>query len=121
MKNHRLSLFAALGSLALGALQPISAAVPDSLYKALDQRVKVLERLRELEQEAATAKAKEAPVVSASKVGFSFRSADSAFRLFAHPFKNSPDSPLKNLGLGLAGTLGNQEGRPCPPTGRRGR
>lgn len=35
---------------------------------------------------------------------------DLAFRLFAHPFKNSPDSPLKNLGLGLAGTLGNQEG-----------
>ena len=51
MRYHPLSLFAALGSLALGALQPVRATVPDSLYQALNQRVKILERLYELEQE----------------------------------------------------------------------
>ncbi|MFA6112160.1 MAG: porin [Candidatus Latescibacterota bacterium] len=35
---------------------------------------------------------------------------DVAVRVFAHPFRNRPASPLRELGLGLAGTLGRQEG-----------
>lgn len=35
---------------------------------------------------------------------------DGAARLFAHPFRNTEIAPLKGLGLGLAGTYGNQEG-----------
>lgn len=82
MSYHRFSLFAALGLLALGALQPVRAAVPDSLYQALDQRVKILERLHELDQEAAAAKAKDAPVVTASsKDGFTLKSPDGSYRL----------------------------------------
>ncbi|MCC7264005.1 MAG: porin [Candidatus Latescibacteria bacterium] len=82
MQYRRLSLFAALGSLALGALQPVRAAVPDSVYQALDQRVKILERLHELDQEAAAAKAKDTPVVTAnSKDGFTIKSPDGSFKL----------------------------------------
>lgn len=82
MRYHRLSLFAALGSMALGALQPVRAAVPDSLYQALDQRVKILERLHQLDQEAAATKAKEALVLTASsKDGFTLKSPDGSFKL----------------------------------------
>src|ERR1044072_7586103 len=42
----------------------------------LDQKVKALERNRELEKEAAEAKAKAAPKLGLSDNGFSFRSAD---------------------------------------------
>lgn len=35
---------------------------------------------------------------------------DFAARLFAHPFKNSDIDALQGLGLGLAGTVGNQAG-----------
>ncbi|MBI2503480.1 MAG: porin [Candidatus Latescibacteria bacterium] len=82
MRYHRLSLFTALGLMALGPLQPVRAAAPDSLFQALDQRVKILERLHELDQEAAAAKAKDTPVVSASsKDGFTLKSPDSSFKL----------------------------------------
>ncbi len=35
---------------------------------------------------------------------------DVAARLFAHPFRNTGIEPLRGLGLGIAGTYGNQEG-----------
>jgi phosphate-selective porin OprO/OprP len=35
---------------------------------------------------------------------------DVAGRIFAHPFKNTEIAPLKGLGIGVAGTYGNQEG-----------
>lgn len=35
---------------------------------------------------------------------------DFAARLFATPFKNSPSELLRGLGIGVAGTIGNQEG-----------
>ena len=35
---------------------------------------------------------------------------DGAARLFAQPFRNTDNAALKGLGLGLAGTYGNQEG-----------
>jgi phosphate-selective porin OprO/OprP len=47
--------------------------------EALDQKLKVLERKAELNQEAVAEKAKATPVVSAGASGFSIRSADSNF------------------------------------------
>ena len=35
---------------------------------------------------------------------------DVAGRIFAHPFKNTDIEPLKGLGVGVAGTIGDQEG-----------
>ena len=45
----------------------------------LDQRVKILERNRELEHEAAESKAKEAPRLTVGSDGFGFSSADGSF------------------------------------------
>ena len=45
----------------------------------IDQRVRILERQLELEREAAEAKARESPVLTAGKDGISLRSADGAF------------------------------------------
>ena len=47
----------------------------------LNQKIRVLERLQELDKEAATAKAKETPYVSAGKDGFYIKSGDGAFSL----------------------------------------
>ena len=47
----------------------------------LDQKIRVLQRLQELDKEAATAKAKETPGVSAGKDGFYLKSGDGAFSL----------------------------------------
>ncbi len=49
--------------------------------EALDQKVRILERNRELDQEAALAKAKETPVIAAGPDGFSISSADKSYRL----------------------------------------
>src|SRR6266436_851107 len=56
------------------------------LIQQLDQKVKVLERNRELEAEAAEAKKKETPRLSAGQDGFVFSSGDSNFvlRVGAH-------------------------------------
>src|SRR5947207_6091871 len=45
----------------------------------LDQKVRILERNRELEKEAADDKATEAPKISIGEKGFSFGSADGNF------------------------------------------
>jgi len=47
----------------------------------LDQKIRVLQRLEELDKEAAAAKAKETSTVSASKEGFFIKSADNAYVL----------------------------------------
>ncbi len=47
----------------------------------LDQKVRILERNRELEKEAADTKAKDAPKISIGEKGFSFGSADGAFAI----------------------------------------
>src|SRR3954470_17185714 len=47
--------------------------------EALEQKVKVLERNRELDQEAAEARAKEAPSITVGNRGFGFKSADGDF------------------------------------------
>jgi phosphate-selective porin OprO/OprP len=47
----------------------------------LDQKIRVLQRLRELDKEAATARAKETPTISTSKDGFWLKSADNAYQI----------------------------------------
>ncbi len=58
-----------------------SEAPADTGIEALDQKLRILERNRELEQESFVAKAKEAPVVSAGEEGFSISNADKSYRL----------------------------------------
>jgi phosphate-selective porin OprO and OprP len=53
----------------------------DNRLEALDQKLRILERNRELEQEQLVDKKKDTPVVSAGADGFSLRSADKAFQL----------------------------------------
>lgn len=55
--------------------------VKEEQYQALDQKVRVLERKWELDQEQAAAKAKDAPVFTAGKDGFSLKSADGSYQL----------------------------------------
>jgi phosphate-selective porin OprO/OprP len=50
-------------------------------FQELDQKVRVIERTRELEKEAAETKAKESPRVSIGEKGFSFASPDTNFVL----------------------------------------
>jgi phosphate-selective porin OprO and OprP len=53
--------------------------VPRQRFEALDQQVKVLQREREADQEAAVARAKTAPRITLGERGFSFSSADTNF------------------------------------------
>lgn len=84
-KHIGLSVIAAvLGSTILGGFKPASAenrtaGSVEERFDALDQKVKVLERKWELEQEAAAAK--EASVVVAGKDGFFLKSADGGYQL----------------------------------------
>ena len=71
------------------AVTPTSAAAPSNTaaapsndrVEALDQKIRVLERNRELDKEAALAKAKETPIISAGPDGFSISNADKSYRL----------------------------------------
>lgn len=56
-------------------------APKEEQYQALDQKVRVLERKWELDQEQAAAKAKDAPVFTAGREGFSLKSADGSYQL----------------------------------------
>jgi phosphate-selective porin OprO/OprP len=47
----------------------------------LDQKIRVLQRLQEIDKEAAAAKTKESPTVSAGRDGFYIRSGDNAYSL----------------------------------------
>ncbi|HVN81559.1 MAG TPA: hypothetical protein VMW38_21405, partial [Terriglobia bacterium] len=50
--------------------------------ESLDQKLRIIERRRELDEESVAAKVKENPIVTANgKDGFGFRSADSNFQL----------------------------------------
>lgn len=57
------------------------AAAKEEQVQALDQKVRVLERRYELDQEQAAAKAKDAPIFTAGKEGFSLRAADNSYQL----------------------------------------
>jgi phosphate-selective porin OprO/OprP len=72
----------ALGKAAGGKPAAVPApAAKDEQVQALDQKVRILERRWELEQEKAAAKAKEAPVLTAGREGFSLKSADGSYQL----------------------------------------
>jgi phosphate-selective porin OprO and OprP len=59
-----------------------STAMAEPTLSELDQKVKILERKLEIADEAAVARAKESPSLTASaKDGFSLQSADKSFRL----------------------------------------
>ena len=80
-----------ISALALSGLvtSPILAFANDSeeleslrsLVQQLDQKVKVLERKGELNEEAATTAKKETPIVKASQDGFGFKSSDNNFEI----------------------------------------
>lgn len=70
----------ALGATRGGQAAPTPAAQEEQV-QALDQKVRILERRWELEQEQAVAKAKEAPVFTAGREGFSLKSADGSYQL----------------------------------------
>ncbi|MBU3694477.1 MAG: porin [Rhodocyclaceae bacterium] len=53
----------------------------EEMSASLDQKVKVVERKQELAEEDAAKRLKDAPVVTASGKGFSFRSADGGFEM----------------------------------------
>ncbi len=59
----------------------VRAETADPKWQELDQKVRILERKLELADEAAAAKAKETPTLSAGPGGFSLASADKAFSL----------------------------------------
>ena len=63
--------------------KPAAAATPtiEERLDELDAQIRVLARQMEIDKEQAAAAAKSAPVVQAARDGFSFRSADGAFRL----------------------------------------
>lgn len=63
------------------AAAPVTDAEVRQRLEALDQQVRVIGRKQELDQEAATVKARETPSVFAGKDGFGIRSADGGFRL----------------------------------------
>jgi phosphate-selective porin OprO/OprP len=79
---------AIVASFQRAAAQQGSAAPPrdtatsvEDRINELDQQIRVLKRLRELDQDSAAAKAKETPVTTAGKQGFLWRSPDGAFQL----------------------------------------
>ncbi len=58
-----------------------SAASVDERIRVLDQQIRTLKRLHELERDSVAAKAKETPTTTVGKQGFIWRSADGAFQL----------------------------------------
>ena len=60
---------------------PSADSTSTDRFDVLDQKLRILERNRELEQEELVAKKKEAPVVGAGEDGFFLRSADKSFQL----------------------------------------
>src|ERR1043165_6352381 len=80
-----IALLAVAGSLAVGTrtfaqTNPAPKSVDERLNE-LEQEIRVLKRQKEADQEAADAKKKETPVVTAGADGFGFKSADGAFVL----------------------------------------
>ncbi len=79
-----LSMAAGVGAFAIAEERPGVAAgspVPGTSLEELDQKVRVLERKWEIEQETAAAKVKETPFITAGKDGFSIRSAGGGYQL----------------------------------------
>jgi phosphate-selective porin OprO and OprP len=71
------------GSLIAGlaiANPALAAEGNDARFEELEQKIKVLERKLEIQQEEAASKAKTAPVIKAGDKGLSFESADGAYQ-----------------------------------------
>lgn len=80
MKITGLAGLVVIGTLALDA-HPVLAQSQKPTAEDLDQRIRILERKLELNQEEAAAKAKDATTVSASEKGFSFKKGDFELKL----------------------------------------
>src|SRR5882672_6957514 len=85
---HPFRLPTLAGVLAAGFIMtsPFAAAQDDASQlkqqlDELDQKIRVLQRLQEIDRENASAKAKDAPVVKAGEKGFGLQSADGAFEI----------------------------------------
>ena len=72
---------AMIGGLGIAGLWAAGAAADEPTVGELDQKVKVIERKLENDEEAAAAKAKDSPVVTAGKDGFSLSAPDKSFQL----------------------------------------
>jgi phosphate-selective porin OprO/OprP len=72
---------AAAGSVALASPFAIAADNDAERIEELDQKIKVLERKLEIQQEDSASKAKTAPVVKAGDKGFSLESADGLYSI----------------------------------------
>ncbi|HEU4563662.1 MAG TPA: porin [Gemmatimonadaceae bacterium] len=64
-----------------GARGLVDARALEARIDELDQQIRILRRLRELDAESAAAKAKETPALVAGREGFSLESPDRAFQL----------------------------------------
>jgi phosphate-selective porin OprO/OprP len=86
MNPYRLRTLAGALAASFMVTSPFAAAEDDvsqikQQLDELDQKIRVLQRLQELDKEAATAKAKETASVSAGKEGFFIKSGDNAYSL----------------------------------------
>lgn len=89
MRHFRLFILVAIMTELLMSVPPAhaeeEAASPpktaEEKFDELDQKVRILERRFELQQEGTAEKAKEAPGVVSGKDGFSLKSADGQFQL----------------------------------------
>src|SRR5947207_5772059 len=85
--NHWAVAAVMIGSQTIAANLLLAADTTDTInslkqqIEQLDQKVRVLERNRELEKEATENNTKEAPKISAGERGFSFGSSDGAFAI----------------------------------------
>src|SRR5438876_1774281 len=69
---------------AASTVSPGPVSVPsglDARLEALDQRIRIVDRQREIDQEAAAARLAESPAVDAGRDGFALRSADRGFQV----------------------------------------
>lgn len=85
---HPLQKRALAGALATGLVLGAQSAWAEEDVKELkrqvdelDQKIRVLQRLQEIDKEAAAARTRETPTVSAGKEGFYIRSGDNAYSL----------------------------------------
>lgn len=102
MVNFRLGAIALVSLNIFYSVAPAPAEQPT--IEELDQKVRILERRLEVQQEEAQTRAKQAAILGADKSGFSLKSADGNFQLkmrgYAHFdarfFEGDRDTPVAN-------------------------
>src|SRR5207247_11201975 len=87
MKSHHKSV-AILAAVGMAAASPQLKAQTNAAPKSVEERIDALEKelrglkqQKEFEDEAATARKKDTPILTAGQDGFGFKSADDAFAL----------------------------------------